>query len=55
MRTFRYKDGTVQRIKVLGISDLETKISWTLVSSFSLETPAPLKVMPPVTRQLDNV
>merc|ERR1719233_2665758 len=33
MRTFRYKDGTIQRIKILGISDLDFKISWILVSS----------------------
>merc|ERR1719317_918549 len=34
MRTLKYlKDDTVQRIKILGISDLDYKVSWTLVSS----------------------
>merc|ERR1719228_1591000 len=34
MRTLTYrKDDTTQRIKILGISDLDFKVSWTLVSS----------------------
>merc|ERR1719320_481269 len=34
MRTLKYvKDDTVQQIKILGISDLDFKVSWTLVSS----------------------
>merc|ERR1719285_880175 len=34
MRTLRYKsDDTTQLIKILGISDLNFKVSWTLVSS----------------------
>merc|ERR1719278_2360197 len=34
MRTLRYKsDDTTQLIKILGISDLDFKVSWTLVSS----------------------
>merc|ERR550534_3599622 len=34
MRTLRYKsDDTTQLIKILGISDLDFKVSWTLVTS----------------------
>merc|ERR1719233_2835308 len=33
MRTFKYGDGTVQGVKILGISDLDFKVSWNLVTS----------------------
>merc|ERR1719219_1301647 len=34
MRTLTYKgDRTTQRVKILGISDLDFKVSWTLVAS----------------------
>merc|ERR1719397_939696 len=33
MRAITYSDGTVQQVKVLGISDLHFKVSWNLVTS----------------------
>merc|ERR1719431_1517148 len=33
MRSIKYNDGTVQQVKILGISDLDFKVSWTLVTS----------------------
>merc|ERR1719494_722066 len=33
IRKLKYKDGTVQSVKILGISDLDFKVSWTIVTS----------------------
>merc|ERR1719285_413458 len=58
MRTLRYKsDDTTQLIKILGISDLNFKVSWTLVSSepaVSYSSAVPLVRCYRITTQLSE-